>query len=567
MKADNLTGHIGGSSPVSFLQAKKASAFNASFAMAKKEAPVEETPKDTVTISDSVSDKTSDPLKTQHSSTSATMDPGDKIKHYYDKTEPSTRDKKTEDILSDKSSFAKDLEKDAPIGALMGCGIEYASAATGATTLLHEHAHGFMVNHLYEKPFVDIQVDGIDNLKNLISQPSVENLGRLLSGYDANQDGGAGMTSFTYGEGLNETGQTLGANTSRALVSAAGSISEEIPSLMGFAAGFKLRKKHPVMGYTLMTAAGIQHLSASSYTISAVTPSLAKLPGHDWAKFAELTGIPPLATAIAFTATMPLLGAAMWYGEKRAEEKVKDRLAVGNLVRKGDITPRELARAFTKYGNKEKLKKAEDSLMELLSAPRNENDKKQTDKKLKKAVENVRREYGSFGDFLAKNNRAKVDEEKKHLSGPGKSTRSSFTTNLKDSVKESWKADKVGTALTTGTLAGVGIVLGKSLAKLAFAMTGSPAALSTLSTLSSLLPGVSLVGTAAATYRAGKALNNPNTGKMDKAAAVSTAAFSGLCTAGMMIPGAGAPLVIAGVAGILGTYAVKALVNKMGAGS
>lgn len=564
MKTDNPTGYTRITSPASFLQAKKASAFNASFAVAKKETPAEETPTDTVLISGSASSETSTPAKPQHSAASAALDPGDKIKHYYDKIEPSTRDKKTEDILSDKNSFVKDLEKDAPIGALMGCGVEYASATTGATTLLHEHAHGFMVNHLYEKPFVDIQVDGIDNLKNLISQPSVENLGRLLSGYDANQDGGAGMTRFTFGEGLNETGQTLGANTSRALVSAAGSISEEIPSLMGFAAGFKLRKKHPVMGYTLMTAAGIQHLSASSYTISAVTPSIAKLPGHDWAKFAELTGIPPLATAIAFTATMPLLGAAMWFGEKRAEEKVKDRLAVGNLVRRGDITPRELARAFTKYGNKEKLKKAEDSLMELLNTPRNETDKKQIDKKLKKAVENVRREYGSFGDFLAKSNRAKVDEEKKHLSGPGKSTMSNFTSNLKDSVKESWKADKVGAALTTGTLAGAGIVVGKSLAKLAFAMTGSPAALSTISTLSSLLPGVSLVGTAAATYRAGKALNNPNAGKMDKTAAVSTAVFSGLCTAGMMIPGAGAPLVIAGVAGILGTYAVKALVNKMG---
>lgn len=566
MKTDNPTGYTRITSPASFLQAKKASAFNASFAVAKKEIPAEETPKDTVLISGSASSETSAPAKTQHPAASAALDPGDKIKHYYDKIEPSTRDKKTEDILSDKNSFAKDLEKDAPIGALMGCGIEYTSATTGATTLLHEHAHGFMLNHLYEKPFVEIQVDGIDNLKNLISQPSVENLGRVLSGYDANQDGGAGMTRFTLGEGLNETGQTLGADTSRALVSAAGSISEEIPALMGFAAGFKLRKSHPVMGYTLMTAAGIHHLSASSYTISALTPSMAKLPGHDWAKFAELTGIPPLATAIAFTATMPLLGAAMWFGEKRAEEKVKDRLAVGNLVRRGDITPRELARAFTKYGNKEKMKKAENSLMELLSAPRNETDKKQIDKKLKQAVENVRREYGSFGDFLAKNNRAKVDQEKKHLSSPGKSTMSNFTSNLKDSVRESWKADKVGAALTTGTLAGAGIVVGKSLAELAFAMIGSPAALSTLSTLSSLLPGVSLVGTAAATYRAGKALNNPNTGKMDKAAAVSTAAFSGLCTAGMMIPGAGAPLVIAGVAGILGTYAVKALVNKMGNG-
>lgn len=564
MKTDNTTAYHNSGRIFPFSSADKA-APKKSYEVNKGESRNEAVPEDTLVLSDS--SKTGAISRTDTTSSPQTssrlMESGDKIKRYYDKIEPSTLDKKTEEILSDKNSFIKDLEKDAPTGALLGCGIEYIAATTGANTLLHEHAHGFVINQLYENPFVEIQVDGIDNLKNLISQPTPENLGRVLTGYDANQDGGAGVTRFTLGDGLNETGQSLGANTSRALVSAAGSISEEIPALMGFAAGFKLRKKHPVMGYTLMTAASIQHLSSSSYVISALTPSIAKHPGHDWAKFAELTGIPPLVTAVAFTATMPLLGAAMWYSEKRGEEKVKDRLAVGNLVRKGDITPRELARAFTKYDGRDKMKNAENNLMELLSAPRNESDKKQMNRKLKKAIGNVRREYGSFSDFLAKNNRAKVDEEKKHLSGSGKSTMSNFTSNLKNSVKESLKTDKVGTALTTGTLAGVGIVAARSLAKFTFAASGSAAALSTYSALSSLIPGVSLIGTASATYRAGKILNNPEAGKMDKATAISTAAFSGLCSAGMLIPGAGAPLVIAGVAGMLGTYAVKALVNKM----
>ena len=569
MKTDNITNFQPIGTPVALSCAKKTAPDTVIDTNdAKGQEKLEEkTITDTIVLSDTSQEKTSSKPSSstnpQHSSSSAKRESGDKIKHYYDKIEPATRDKDSIEILKEKKSFLKDGDITPPIGALVGIGVELGNAVTGASTILHENAHGFMVEQFYKNPTVDIQVDGVDNLKNLIKQPSMENLGRVLSGYDANQDGAGGVTRYTYGDGLNEAGEALGKNTVNTLVAAAGSLSEEIPALMGFAAGFKLRKKHPIMGYALMTVAGVHHLATASYPFTAITTTTAQRPGHDWAKFAELTGIPPIITAVAFGAAMPVLGVAMWLGEKKAEEKIKDRLAVGNLVRKGDISPDELTGAFARYSGSEKMKKAESKLMEIIDIPVTESNKKQISVKLRKAVSKVRKEYDSFGDFIAKNNRAKVDEEKKHLSGPDKTTMKQFTANLKNDVKESWNKDKVGTALTTGTLAGAGIVAAKSLTDAAAIATGSTTALAASSAMSYLIPGVSLLGTAAATYRAGKVLQSPDSGKMDKAAAVSTAAFSALCTAGTLIPGLGAPLVITGIAGMLGTYAVKALAQRI----
>ncbi len=566
MNTDNIANNQVTGFSTAFSHVKKA-APDTSFDIQKQELHEENNINDTVLLSESskknTSSKPSSSLEPQHSSPSHVRESGDRIKQYYEKIEPVSRDEETKEFLKEKKSFLKDGDIAPPVGALVGIGVELGIAVTGANAELHEHAHGFMVEHFYQNPSVDIQVDGTDNLKNLIKEPSIENLGRVLSGYDANQDGAAGVTRYTYGEGLNEAGKKLGENTVHTLIAAAGSISEEIPALMGFAAGFKLRKKHPVMGYALMTVAGVHHLATASYPFSALTTTTAQRPGHDWAKFAELTGIPPIITALAFGATMPLLGVAMWMGEKKAEEKIKDRLAVGNLIRNGEITTRELTRVFANYAGSEKLKKAESKLMELLDAPVSDADKNKMHVKLRRAVNSVRREYDSFGDALAKRFRAKVDEEKKHLSGPGKTTMKQFTANLKNNVKESWNKDKIGTTLTTGSLAGAGIVAAKSLTDATAIATGSTAALAASSTLSYLIPGVSLLGTAAATYRAGKLLQNPNAGKLDKAAAVSTAAFSGLCSAGMLIPGLGAPIVLTGIAGMLGTYAVKALAKKL----
>ena len=488
---------------------------------------------------------------------------GEKIKYYYDKIEPNTRDKETSNIISPPKKDPTELPRELMGGMVAGCVAEYGIAATGASTYLHENAHATMVNTFYKDPTVTVQVDGIDNLKAMVDNPSWENLGKILAASDSNNDGAAGVTRYSYGEGLNEKGQALGKENVHAIISAAGCVSEEIPLLMGFAAGFKLRKKAPVLGYTLMTMASIHHLATSSYPFGAITTTLAERPGHDWAKFAEMTGIPPVITAVAFAATLPALGAAMWFSEKKNEEKMKDRVAVGNLIRKGDITPKELMRAFAKYKKRDGMKKAEAELMKLIETPIDKSNEKKMGKKINKAMAKVRKEYDKFSDSLATRYRSKVDAEKKNLPKPKSFSLKQAPGKFKEGVKRSWKTDKVGTSLALGTLAGGGVVTAKAISDAA-AVAGSTAGIAASSALSSLIPGVSLVGTAAATYRAGKVLKNPNASKLDKATAVSTAAFSGLCSAGMLIPGLGAPLVLTGIAGILGTHAVKALVNKFG---
>ncbi|MCD4783020.1 MAG: hypothetical protein K8T10_04220 [Candidatus Eremiobacteraeota bacterium] len=482
---------------------------------------------------------------------------GQRVKAYYD----------TIDTDAEIENISKDARNKIPkadiTGLSIGAALEYGLAATGPITYLHEGAHATMVNAFYENPEVTIQVDGIDNVKNMIDDPSLKNLGRVLSGYDINQDGAGGVTRYNYGDGLNERGQAIGKNGVQAIVSAAGCIAEEIPTLIGFAAGFKMRKKFPVAGYTLMAMAGLHHFATSMYPISALWTTTANKPGHDWARFAESTGIHPLLTATVFAATLPTLGFAMWHSEKKSQEKARNRLAVTMLIQDGKLPVDKLDKAFKKYGRNKKLTKAQDDLAEVLEKPYDQLTKsKKLQGELRKKLRKVNREYNKFGDFLAKKYRKQVDEKKKTLPKPPKMTISEAAKMLKEDIGRIWDEDKIGTALRAGTLAGtagIGITAGARTVALA---TGASIAGPLGAVISNVIPGVSLVGTAATGWRAKNIINNPAATKMDKIAAASIAGFSALGTAGLMIPALGLPAMLISVGGILGTHAVKALVNK-----
>jgi len=496
--------------------------------------------------------------------------PGEKVKAYYDFLDAADQKEKdakeAEEARKKKGKrplLPEDMPKGLVPGSLTGLGLEYGIAAAGVSTQLHEQAHAVMVESFYQNPTVTVQVDGIENVKNLINEPNLENFGRMLSAYDINKDGAAGVTRYDYGEGLNETGQSLGKNKVHAMISAAGCVAEEIPALIGFAAGFKLRKKFPATGWTLMTMATVHHLSTSSYVFSALSAASANRPGHDWAKFARVTGIHPVITAIAFGATMPALGVGLWLLEKRSEGKARDRMAVSRLIRNGGISVNELNKSYQNYGKKKKLEKAQERMANVLehSPEQIKNDKK-IQKEFRKALAGLRKEYDRFGNFIADRFRERVNEEKKKLPKPPKTPFKKAISNIKDNIKGAWRKDKIDSVLTTAGLGVAAVVAGKSLVDAVSAATGAAAAGTAGSVVGSLIPGVSLVSTVATTYRAAKTLKSPNAGKMDKAAAVSTAAFSALTSAGLMIPGLGLPAVLAGIGGMLGTQAVKALVNK-----
>lgn len=484
---------------------------------------------------------------------------GQKAKKYYDTIDTDSQGY----ILSKGDRRSRNLTADMK-GLSIGAALEYGLGVSGATTYLHEQGHAVMVKAFYKNPTVNVQVDGIDNVKNLIDHPSPQNLGKVLIGHDANQDGAAGVTRYDYGEGLNERGQALGQDGVQSIVFAAGCVAEEIPTLIGFTAGFKLRKKHPLIGYSLMSLTGIHHAATSMYPISALWTTTAERPGHDWASFAKHTGIHPAVTAAVFAASLPALGAALWFSEKKQEEKQKDKIAVTRLIQNGGIKIDEIDQAYRDYSRKEKLEKAQDEMAEVLQQPYSKllNDRK-LQKKLRKKLHSLKKEYDRFSLHLADKFREKVDEEKKNLPKPPEMSLKQTARLLKEDYKKAWKEDKVGTALSTGALAGATTVAGKSIADAAAVAAGSSTAAAVGSTLGSFIPGVSMLGTAAATWRAGRVMKDPTKGKIDKVASASIAAFSALGTAGLMIPGLGLPAMIASVGGILGTYLAKGIAKKL----
>ena len=188
---------------------------------------------------------------------------------------------------------------------------------------------------------------------------------------DTHADGAAGYVS--YGDlRPTELGGRIGANASRAVISAAGSAAQAGASMAQFAVGYAVRKDHPVIGYTLMAASSVQHLSNSLYLWSAAGMSAGELAeaastGHDWASFAAATGVNPTLTALAYTALLPAEALVLHLIGKAVQKKKDDQRALASLISRGEITEADLLRLYDGYPEKARLQAAEASVAALAS--------------------------------------------------------------------------------------------------------------------------------------------------------------------------------------------------------
>ncbi len=451
-------------------------------------------------------------------------------------------------------------------GVTLGALMDSTYSMSGASTMIHESAHAAMVHAFFQNPTTEIQVDAFDNLKNFAKSPTGENFKHILSGYDVNQDKAAGITKIDPGDKLSIAGGIAslvsGGRAVPAVIAAAGCVAEEIPTFVGFAAGYKMRKQSPVMGYALMSLATIHHINTSMYPFSAMIPSIASTPGHDWTTFAKATGIPPVLTAVAFASTLPVLGYVMHRMEKKQETKMKNRWAAARLIQNGGISPNELKDAFSQYKDKNKIEKAQDRLASLMDTPITDlnGDTKKVTGELKHSIGNLKKEYDKFSDFLAEKFSGKVAEELKHQPPPIKKTFNETVQDMKAKYAESWKEDKVGTAIHTGTMAGsAGIALGIAGATAA-GLAGAGGVASALA--SAVVPAIPVVGTlgaAGSIYNAAKTVRSSEAGLLDKSVSVGTALFSAVSAAGLL--GFGAPFVLLGIAGVLGVQGAKTVIK------
>jgi hypothetical protein len=256
--------------------------------------------------------------------------------------------------------------------------------------------------------------------------------------------------------------------------------------------------------------------------------------------------------------------------EKKAQEKEMSRQATHRLIANKTIAPQELVKAYEGYRGRDDLLKAQDNLSVYMNTPATTllNDEK-AKKDLNGALKTLSGEYGKFTDYLAGTFQERVSEEVKNSPRLERRSLKDTVQDIKASYQKAWSEDKVGTALATGSMGGA-VAVGAGAAAATTATLVSAAGLQGASAvaqaiapaLAKAIPVVGGLSAAHSLWQAGKAISSPETSILNKVTSGLTAAFSTLGAAGLFIPGAGAPLVLASVAGILATQAARLVIEK-----
>lgn len=204
-----------------------------------------------------------------------------------------TKPSKEEDSLT---GVVRDIIKSEPkiVGGMAGVAA-YTAASAYPSTWAHEMGHAVAIEHLYTN-----------------SQPSVE-----VFPFEG------GVTRWRPSE-LSPLGKKLGADGARALVSASGTLVDLGIATTSFGVGFKLRKKHPIIGHALMGYGAMTVLNSALYAGSAVGGDLAALAakGNDFASLGVRIGLPPIASVAILASILPLEYAALRWLEGQGTEEV-----------------------------------------------------------------------------------------------------------------------------------------------------------------------------------------------------------------------------------------------------
>lgn len=425
--------------------------------------------------------------------------------------------------------------------------VPYAGQASGLTTWLHEQSHIWAAKLFQNPEKIGVHIDAFDNIKNLISDPSWENLKRVLVRYDVDQDGFGGYmwTDQNRPTGL---GTALGEQRSDALVTAAGSLGQDLPALGGYAAGYALRKKNPVAGYTLMLTSAIHHVITALYPWqAAVLPAR----GGDWVRLAAYSGIHPAVTALAFTAILPAEALALSAAERMLERSRDEKLALYNIIGKGTLDEDALRALFDGYSRKGALSVPEGmNISDLLKRP--------PEQILVKPEAKLVKEIRLFQSYVIKRNKDLIEAERKLLPRLDKSA---FRLML-DYFNERCKTDKAGAILEAGTMA-TSLAAGMSGLAAVADWAGREAAGNALKYLVPLL-GVFTIVSAGNKIR--RVLGDKTLDRNQKLLKIAQHA-GGIVASGSLLNPAAAPVLLpAGLAVTLAALAAEWLYNRHAAG-
>ncbi|MBS2036503.1 hypothetical protein JST97_16040 [bacterium] len=168
-------------------------------------------------------------------------------------------------------------QQDRAFGGAIGAGA-YLLGTAGPTTYLHELGHKLAVQTLYSGTTADISIEPFKG----------------------------GVTKWS-AQGLSPLGEHLGSHASRSVVAMAGTAMDALSSCALFAAGYKLRKKHPLAGNAMM-GYGIMNMTNSTlYAASGIGKGAAAAKaGHDFVTLQTQAGIPCWASTAVVASLIPL---------------------------------------------------------------------------------------------------------------------------------------------------------------------------------------------------------------------------------------------------------------------
>jgi len=180
---------------------------------------------------------------------------------------------------------------------------------------------------------------------------------------------------------------------------AAGTVGNDVLSLMLFYPAFKLRKRHPVASGFLLGASVTNWANSFTYPLS---------HWGDWKGLGSAFPGSPEAAAVIFGASLPALAALLIYRENKRERKPMEEEALGSLVERGIITREMITSAWERYPLREG---GMQSLADATAALREAKKSEKAGKKVKKSLKKLNGENERFVEYLRVYFAEEIDSE------------------------------------------------------------------------------------------------------------------------------------------------------------
>jgi hypothetical protein len=235
--------------------------------------------------------------------------------------------------------------------------VYYASMVSGIPTAVHELGHALVGKLLYNDYNPKIEVDSFENMSNFLKKPSLESFSKILSFNDVRNDGSLGHISGADTTKINDVGKAIGESNAYGLYEMAGYAFEEMLVPAIFLLGYKIRKKNPLAGYSLMGSSMVKQIEILIPAAKAALSDNIRYEAihNEIAKFSLDTGISPWVPLGLLAGAIPATVAGIHLykrGRERKAEKERKIDYAESLIGEEKI---DWKREFEGYRNRDSI--------------------------------------------------------------------------------------------------------------------------------------------------------------------------------------------------------------------